>query len=96
MFGGDQPDVIQPEAEALDIVNVARRHAVELIEDMRLRSTRDAHAVVGDAQDDPAAVPPGRNADMYLLAGLFQGIVDQVVQGMREVEAVGEGSQPFG
>ena len=63
---------------------------------MRLRGTRNADAVVGDAQDDPATVPPGRNADMYLLAGLCQGIVDQVVQGMREVEAVGEGSQPFG
>ena len=77
-------------------MNVARRHAVKLIEDMRLRGTRNADAVVGDAQDDPATVPPGRNADMYLLAGIFQGIVDQVVQGMREVEAVGEGSQPFG
>lgn len=95
MFGGDQPDVIQPEAEALDIVNVARRHAVELIEDMRLCSTRDAHAVVGDAQDDPAAVRPAE-ADMTSSPEYFRALFDQVVQGMREVEAVGEGSQPFG
>ena len=46
--GDDLGDIVQTDAEAFDIVDIAGGDAVELFEDMLLVLFGDADAVVGD------------------------------------------------
>ena len=78
MLFGHRPGVIEAEAVALDIVDVAGGNTVELFEDMFLLVGGDADAVVPDTDFGACISGFRRDVDADRGAGVFDGVVYEV------------------
>ena len=70
-------------------MDVACGNAVEFLEDMLLVLFGDADAVVGNLEDGKAWFGAGGDGDVWLAVGIFDGVVDEVVQHVGDVQVVG-------
>ena len=70
-------------------MDVAGGHAVEFFEDMFLVFFLDADAVVGHFQDGVGIFPVGADDDVQPVGRVFDGVVEQVVDHVGDMQPVG-------
>ena len=86
-------DVVQSETEAGDAalaVLLMDGGTAELVEDNLLLLLRDADAVVAHLQQDVFVGVEGLDADLDVILRVFDGIVNEVGDGLREILLVGQ------
>ena len=81
--------VEQAEAVALHVVQVARGHAVELVEHVALPFPGNADAFVADGEDEGVALPAARYRYLRPAGRVLYGVVQQVAHDVGKVRAVG-------
>ena len=85
-------DIVQPEAEAADTalaVLLMDGSTAKLIEDDALVFFRDADTIVAHLQQDVFLTVLRGDADLDIVFRVFDGIVDKVGDGFREILLVG-------
>ena len=82
--------IAQAQAVALDIVDVAVGHPVEVIENLGNGFLRDSDTFVGDREDEILVVRQGVDQNFRTVGGVFDGVFDQVGDGIGQVGAVAE------
>src|SRR5690606_39784964 len=75
----DLAHVMQAEPESLDVMHVARGHAVELLEQVLLVRGRDAEAAIHDVDPDGAVLVAGADVDRLVRRTVLHRVVDEVV-----------------
>ena len=82
-------DIAKAQAKALDVMKVTGMGPVEFLEDTALRLLAHAYAVVFDTDDQVFLRAMGNDADKQVLPGVFDGIVDEVGNDIRQVDLIG-------
>lgn len=77
--GDNLGNVVEADAEAFNVVDVAGGDAVEFFEDVFLVFFGDADAVVGDFDDGVTVDDGGRDLEEKFVGGVLDGVVDEVV-----------------
>ena len=88
--------IAEANAEAFDIMHIAGRYAVKLLEDVLLVFFVDADAVVLHTEDEFVLVERGRDDDVRRIGGVFDSVVDKVVDKVGEVEFVADDERWIG
>ena len=82
--------IVEADAKAFYVVDVAGGNSVEFLEDVFLVFFGDADAVVGNLKDGIACFGVGGDCDTRLLLGVFDGVVNEVVHHVGYVQVVGK------
>lgn len=83
-------DVVEADAETFDVVDIACRHSIEFFENMLLVFFGYADAIVGYFEDCTAVASECSDGYMWLAFGVFDCVVDKVVNHVGDVELVGK------
>ncbi len=77
--------VIQPYAKTFDVVYIAGRYAVKLLEHMLLVGLRDANAMVLHTQHEVVVFDGRTDNDIWCTGRILDAVVNEVVHKIREV-----------
>ena len=83
-------DIVESDTESFHVVDVASGDAVEFLENMFLVFLGYADAVVGDLDDGETVVGMGGNVNKRSIGGVFDGVVDKIVNHVGNVQFVGK------
>jgi len=80
--------IAQPETEAFHIVDVTRGHTVEFVEDPAVLGARDPDPIVAHRNRETSGIAPRGYHDTRFLGGILDGVVQQVVKHIGQVDAI--------
>src|SRR5690606_37269788 len=80
--------IAQAKAESFGVVDISGSYAVQTVEDLAVLGARDPDAIVGNAQGNALIVTAGADTDLGFLLGVFDRVIDQVVEQVGKVDAV--------
>ena len=86
---GHQFDIVQAQSETLVVVYISGGDPVEPVKDFFLVFGSNAEAVVMDFNINPRAVRKCPDQDLGRFAGVFDSVIQQVEQYVRDVQPVG-------
>lgn len=88
MQGDNLGDIVKPYSETFHVVDIAGGDTVKLFEDVLLILFGNTDAVVGHLNDGITTLGAGGDDDVRFLFGIFDGVVDKVVNHVRNVQFI--------
>ncbi len=86
-----QHDVLhdrEPQTTAFDVMDETRSDSMEAFEDLLLFRARNPDPLVAHGKIEPVLFAPQRNDDLLSVAGILDGVVHQVGQGLPDGVAI--------